>query len=1363
MARGQRQIGARIVLGGEADFRRQVQSCNTSLRTMRSEMNMVTQQFAGQANSVEALEARHNTLERTLSESTRLQETLEEALANARRNYEEAGSSLESYESQLASARTALAELERQQSETSDESITQQIEEQREQMQELEGVVQRAERAYSQSGDAVQNWQRQLNDARTQSMRFTAELEDVSQYLEEARQSADHTASSIDEMGRRVRETSNDVETSTSDTAEAVEDLTSATAEFFTIDTITEYADAVAEKFQALAEVAWEAAQQIDEAYDLIASKTGATGQDLEQYKDIINGIYADIPAEMTEIADAVGAVSQRFSAPNTEIERFSKQMVMFSKITEEDVNDTLKGTSRLLTAFGEGMQGADILLDTLLASAQDKGVQIDEVLENTLTNANAFKKLNLSSSGAVRFMGELMEAGIEAEGAVSSLETAYDNCMENGKNFRDELLRVNDALTDGTVSTQDMADAQALFGDAFSKIADAIASGNIDFRYLIENMDNLTGIQGRVQSTFDATKDGTDDISVAVSNLKTALGKLTKEGLSAVAPLVSGFADVLSDVNEALEDTPDFVKKTVGVVGLLATGCGILAPKILAVKLALDGLRTANNIQNGINGIRAAMSGATAEATAAATATSATGTSLMTVARAAGPYAAVIAGAVAVLKGLQASSDAYVEDMKESDAQLRSLLESSDAYAKRLTDVRDKMAETLDKSSFVDASAQAQVAQPIVESLERLQNQSSLTKGELGLMEEQVARLNDVYPELDMSIDTATGKLKSKGQAIDDLSSYMDTYMKKIEETARKETLLSLKKEQVQAEIDFEVSKTQMSDIKQKMEAELKKAGVESFEAFENMNPFEKVWLNMNPTDGIIDTGLLYELKEQYDELNEKQHELNDVYIESEAKVKALEEAMKSTESATAKSTDENAKNAESWTGAGAQIDAYAQKYVDLSVKMQGFTGDIEAFRASFTDEEEALRSLFDATVASWQTSYDTVMSGLGNEVIALTDNMGAWQAYRDEVENSINSVSSLFTVREQDENKSWENMHNGLVSNANAYDLWNANVNAVLESARYQTDEAFREIANRIMLSGIESADYLDSFVQHVDLTTTQAKGDIYEFTDLSTETEQYASQMANLKSATEESMSGIAGVFDATKSAAQQSLEELSASLTEKSEEYTSYSENAKNLVESERYKTDEGFRTMVNTMLQQGMAGAGVLAELWTAMQAGNSEVDTLLASFGNFESAMGSFADVTASTELALQNGMGSMVSIVDSAGESLKIAIMNDEILMASGLTGEHMTGAVDSMVEKSIAKLQSDTTTQEFYDAGRANREAYDMGFNGGSLRTQGAQGMYSLSKDRAGVTNNMNLTVNQNQGNWFSDITNWIRKQLS
>lgn len=444
----------------------------------------------------------------------------------------------------------------------------------------------------------------------------------------------------------------------------------------------------------------------------------------------------------------------------------------------------------------------------------------------------------------------------------------------------------------------------------------------------------------------------------------------------------------------------------------------------------------------------------------------------------------------------------------------------------------------------------------------------------------------------------------------------------------------------------------------------------------------------------------------------------------------------------------------------------------------MRQFDGDIKAVSESFGEEEEALKALFESTVALWDSTHTEIMSGLGNEVISLSDSMGKWQEYKNQVYDSISSVSSIFKEREVDESKSWENMTKGLVSNMSAYELWNENVNAILQSARYQNDEAFREIANRIMLSGIESADYLDSFVQNVNLSTTQAKSDIANFTNLSGETEQYASQMASLKSATEESLNGIASVFDATKTEAQRSLEELSTSLMEKSEQYTQYSDVAQNLVESERYKTDESFRTMVNVMLQQGMAGAGVLSELWTAMQSGNAEVDTLLGSFQNFESAMSGFADVTASTEVALQNGMDGMVSIVDSAGESLKIAMMNDEILMASGLTGEHLSSAVDSAVTNAISQMQSAETQQDAYSAGESVGQQYAKGIQAGMdsvLDEKKIDSSKPVSKwdfnpqdtDRSkypSVTNNMNLTVNQQRnGSWWGEITDWIRKSLS
>ena len=43
--------------------------------------------------------------------------------------------------------------------------------------------------------------------------------------------------------------------------------------------------------------------------------------------------------------------------------------------------------------------------------------------------------------------------------------------------------------------------------------------------------------------------------------------------------------------------------------------------------------------------------------------------------AKSAGPYVALVAGSLAVLKGLQMASDKYVEDMKEADASLANCL----------------------------------------------------------------------------------------------------------------------------------------------------------------------------------------------------------------------------------------------------------------------------------------------------------------------------------------------------------------------------------------------------------------------------------------------------------------------------------------------------------------------------------------------------------------------------------------------------------------------------------------------------------------------------------------------------------------
>lgn len=59
-------IGPRIGIEGEAEFRRELQSISTGLKTLGTEMNVVTSAYAGNENSVEALTAKNDVLDRTI-------------------------------------------------------------------------------------------------------------------------------------------------------------------------------------------------------------------------------------------------------------------------------------------------------------------------------------------------------------------------------------------------------------------------------------------------------------------------------------------------------------------------------------------------------------------------------------------------------------------------------------------------------------------------------------------------------------------------------------------------------------------------------------------------------------------------------------------------------------------------------------------------------------------------------------------------------------------------------------------------------------------------------------------------------------------------------------------------------------------------------------------------------------------------------------------------------------------------------------------------------------------------------------------------------------------------------------------------
>lgn len=147
-----RVISTKLSVDGESEFKRQMGDVNSHLKTLKSEMTLVTAEFKGQANTLDALTAK-------------------------------------------------------------DKVLREQLDQQREKMRALEEAVKEAAEAYGEQDKRTDSYKQSLNMAKTAVANLSRELADNEKYMAEAEKSADGCADSIDEFGNQVKEAKDDTRT----------------------------------------------------------------------------------------------------------------------------------------------------------------------------------------------------------------------------------------------------------------------------------------------------------------------------------------------------------------------------------------------------------------------------------------------------------------------------------------------------------------------------------------------------------------------------------------------------------------------------------------------------------------------------------------------------------------------------------------------------------------------------------------------------------------------------------------------------------------------------------------------------------------------------------------------------------------------------------------------------------------------------------------------------------------------------------------------------------------------------------------------------------------------------------------------
>ena len=384
--------------------------------------------------------------------------------------------------------------------------------------------------------DQYRAFQRELERARAETEKLGAEAEDAGKHVEELSGEAGKASGNLDKMGS---------------TAEG-------SAEGFTVlkGAVAQLAADGFEKLMSSAKEAWE---EIDEGYDTIIKKTGATGQSLEELQSVADNVFGALPVEMSNTGAAVGEINTRFAATGDELESLTAYFLKYAEVNDTQVAGSVRNVSGIMKAFQEDTKNTGRVLDTLTDVGQRTGKDLSSLESELLSNSATFKELGLDIRQSAELLGQFEANGIDTSTAIKGLQKAQQEATADGKSMTEALGETIERIKGTKDETEALQIATDLFGKkGAAAMTQAIREQRFSLDDLTAGYDDMRDV---VSDTFEATQDAPDKAKVALNNLKLELAQLGEAVLPKVEKIVSKGVDDLPKIIKFGEEMLPLIK----------------------------------------------------------------------------------------------------------------------------------------------------------------------------------------------------------------------------------------------------------------------------------------------------------------------------------------------------------------------------------------------------------------------------------------------------------------------------------------------------------------------------------------------------------------------------------------------------------------------------------------------------------------------------------------------------------------------------------------------------------------------------------------------------------------------------------
>lgn len=759
--------------------------------------------------------------------------------------------------------------------------LTEAIENSREKLAKLEEVQKDIQRQYDNGDigeDAYRAYQREVEKTKGELEGFEKQLEKTNEDMKEAGKQADETGDSLEAAGDKAEESGGKFPGMAAAAVAAAAAITKAASECY------------------------EAWQEVDEGYDTIVTKTGATGAALEDLQGVADNIFTSLPVEMSNVGNAVGEVNTRFQLTGEALEGLSSKFLKYADINSTDVVGSIDNVSGIMKAFGLDVSEAGDLLGVLTDVGQRTGLEVSQLESLLLSNAATFKEMGLDVGAAAEMLGQFEINGVEVSQAIAGLTKAQQNATKDGKSLNDALAESVENIKSASTETEALQIATDLFGKkGAAPLAQAIREGRVNFDDFSKSM---KGAGDLVDSTFDAIQDAPD-------RMKTTMNSLKLQGAELAEKLLPQAEKLLEQINDNLPEILDTGKRLLPVVGGLAT--------------AAAGISTVDRVKKALPAIKSLEKAFTA-------ATSSAAFLPVTIAAVAG---ALIVGGMSYVTATEEARQAHLEEVFEKATEKTNELtgkiysnidaikaqkvaaaekiEADEQEIKKIQALREELDKLTDKNGVVKEGYEERVRY-ITEEL------GQATGIEIEYIDGQIQK----YDELKQSLDDVIDKKRAESMA----SAYESIYQEAIRQNEEAADSLQALKEDISAN-QYEIDKLYRDA---KREAEERNVSYGEFGEFSYANIMKMQQENLDTWSTLLNEAQLeklYAYEQNIRSAQEAQEALHDSFALNQSDIEAYEEAFKAM-------TEGNYREAQSYYNRIGNLDLAALRKAENNIDEQ-------------------------------------------------------------------------------------------------------------------------------------------------------------------------------------------------------------------------------------------------------------------------------------------------------------------------------------------------------------------------------------------------------------------------------------------